>query len=181
MYEIERGPFLSTLSRRPYRFAASVFFVVLNFISGMNTNMFFFAEGMSAFSPHMASALPLSLPPVLGAAAWQVMLTSAAVYGNGGGMRMLPAIGALSAESFVLGFSISELLFHHGEAWIMLLLLLTAINGMAGIMLRIFCFIMPENMKNSLREGRPYASICKSLVIITLMQSILIPYITLAD
>ena len=182
MYSYEKSSFFSVLRLNPYRFVISVFIIVLNFISGITTNMFFFAEGMSGYSSLCENAVSLSLPSALGALFWQLMLSFAVLYGSEGGWKMLCAFAALGLEGFVLGFSLSELLFHYGENGILLNLLLSTITGMGGVMLRVYCFLMPVVQESGKRKKNgERLFLWKNLFLLWLLQGFFVPLLALAD
>ncbi len=177
MNALTQSTVLFTLQKRPYRFAIGFFLVILHFISGITTNLHFYGVGLSAFTDYAAGAVPLSFPSLLGALLWQSMLSCAVLGAWNGGAAILFAAAALGLESFVFGFSMSELLFHYGEKGVLMLTIVTLLNGMAGLMLRFFCFLAGGEEQ----KGRPPAAIWKRLLLIILIQGLLLPFVVLGD
>lgn len=179
MYIQRQSIFIDTLARNPYRIACGVFFSLLNFISGLTTNAFFYNESGSEFVRRCASAYPLTPRALLGAALWQTMLCCAAAYGRRGGARMTAAFAAISLESFVGGFSLSELLFHYGGKGSLPVLLLTAFCCVAGAALRIFIILPPLRIHDITRPHKKEAlftfPVIRALIVIILLQGIVIP------
>lgn len=179
MYLHRQSVFLETLARNPYRIACSVFFALLNMISGITTNTYCFNEARSEFMARSMTAAPLSFSTVFGALLWQIMLCCAARFGRSGGMRMTAAFVAISLESFVAGFSVSELLFHYGGKGTLPALLLTVFYCMTGVMLRIYLFLPASKTQNMERGQRREVlfsiPIIRTLVIIILLQGIALP------
>lgn len=182
MKELQRSPvFLEVLQKRPGRFALGAFLCALHFISGVTTNMAFYARGLSSYAARAALAETLSAEAFMGALLWQGWLTGAVLLCPRGGWGLFAAAAALCAESFVLGFAMSEALFYYGEPRALLLILCTALTGFGGLMLRGGCFVTPLPGRRSGRtEGSAYA-VWKYSLCLAFLQGIVIPLLLLAD
>ena len=177
--ELRQSIFIQTLARCPYRIALGVFFALLNCICGITTNAHFYSDTVSSFAFRSASAPPFSLCSLLGAALWQLMLCSAAWYAKKGDARLAAAFAAISLESFVLGFSVSELLFCYSGKSSLFALLLILFCGILGIFLRISC-MLPDFAIHTARTGqkrtrRPFFAVLRPLVFLIFAQGILLP------
>lgn len=176
--------FLQMVSGHPYRFFICASLLMLNIVSGVSTNLMLCG---GAESERLLAVLSLSGAPeaawaLAGSTVWNVLLTAAVFYGRGGGWRSFAAYAACACEGFLYGFSLSALLFVYGAPRVLPALLFAAVCGMAGMVLRLYCFVYepPAAQRNTRAPLRfwlqSYAPVWQGLLVNIFLQAVLLPY-----
>lgn len=176
--------FLQMVSVHPYRFFVCASLLMLNIVSGVSSNILLFGEQESE---RLLAVLSRSGTPdiarALGSAMiWNALLTCAIFYGRDGGVRSLTAYAACACEGFLYGFALSALLFLYGAPRLLPALVVSAVCGMAGMVLRLYCFVYEpagamRAPNSSFRQWlRNYAPVWQGMLANVFLQAALLPY-----
>lgn len=171
-----RSGFLRLVGLHPCRFAIGAFVLLLNGVSGISSSV----VSHSVLPLERLTLMPVvSLFPGLWYAlgvsvAWQGLLTCAVFRAKQGGAWLTLGYLALALDGFAYGFALSELLFAYGQARALLLLCLCAGCGLAGIVIRLYCFIA-QDPEDAVPFWRLYAPACRGLALLIALQGIVMP------